>query len=305
MKKKETNQQKWDLLEKVVEQLCQGIKNAVTKRNIRIIGKNGKRKRQIDVLIDGKMWAFNVRIVVEAKNYTAIVWPEKVEALVTKLKDVGGNMWAIVSRKWFTQTAKNIAIAEGIQLFEAFDPSLWNSPWLLPLRSIKADVTKFAFGFSSAWFPIRIPTNYENILFYVGGKVLTYRQIAYYAWNEDMIPHTKWEHIAHFDSIKFIDIERPTFDQFCQLEIRIVVEERYFLKLFPVSFLKNSGNENEHHTLKIDDYMKESDLLLNWWKKYNTREELDKAADIENQPNGLREFIIQNDFSYDIDHPSW
>ena len=87
--------QKGDLLESVVSKLCSGIKNAKVTKDAKITGQKSKSERQIDVLIEGKVGAITVKIVVEAKNYAEPVGIEKIEALKAKLDDVGANMGAM------------------------------------------------------------------------------------------------------------------------------------------------------------------------------------------------------------------
>ena len=117
-----SSKKKGDLLESIVSQLCSGIKDAKVTNDAKIKGQRSNIERQIDVLIEGKVGAINIKIVVEAKNYDRPVGIEKVEALKTKLDDVIANMGVIVCPSGYTQGAKNLAQSNGIKLFEVFDP---------------------------------------------------------------------------------------------------------------------------------------------------------------------------------------
>lgn len=80
---------KGDLLEDVVEQMCSGIKNAKITRNAKILGKKTNTERDVDILIEGMIGTFEVKIAVESKNYAEPVGVEKVESLKSKLEDIG------------------------------------------------------------------------------------------------------------------------------------------------------------------------------------------------------------------------
>ena len=74
-----TSKQKGNLLEKIVGQLCSGIKNAKTESNVKLLGKSGT-ERQIDVFIKGNVGAFEVKILVDSKNHSAPIDIKEVQS---------------------------------------------------------------------------------------------------------------------------------------------------------------------------------------------------------------------------------
>src|SRR5689334_12865736 len=86
---------------------------------IRITGKLTKISREVDVqLIDPSQYD---TIIFECKDHKVKVDIELVEALVTKLKDLGSKKGAIVSNSGFTKGAYSAATAHGIDLLSIVD----------------------------------------------------------------------------------------------------------------------------------------------------------------------------------------
>lgn len=293
---------KGDLLEDIVEHLCSDIKNASVTRNAKIVGRNSNDRRDIDVLIEGYISAFPVKILVEAKNYKRPVGVEKVESLKTKLDDIGANLGVIACPSGFTKAAKQTANSYAIKLYEVYDPKLGNSNLFIPLRYVASDISGFSFELhGKSYGPISIPQDISRWQFHVGNRTLGARQLVWHAWNTEMIPQLAGEHIANFNAMTMGDIEKPDHIQYIEVKIHIVVVEEYYLKLVPASFLRELGNGKEHHNIDIHLCANKEDLPKYGWKKFQTFEEMTKAADIDNQPEGVRELIMRPTFTVDLD----
>lgn len=304
MNKEITNsmKEKGDLLENITAEFCKGIDNAKITEKAKIIGRKTDAQREIDVLIEGKYGLFDVKIAIESKNYKKPVGVEKVESFKTKLEDVGINLGVMVCPLGFTKVATKEAQFNGIMLFEAYDQRLGNVNLFIPLRYIVPRIKDFSFRFGHrAEGPFTIPQNKFRWRFHIDNMILNAEQIVLYAWNKEMIPQKAGEHIVNFNTITMSDTWRPDSIQYCELVINVRVIEKYYLKLFPASFLKNIKTGHEKFNLKIDAYSKETDMLKNGWKKFSTFEELNKAADIENQPKGIRDLIVREQYNLDID----
>src|SRR6266550_3515890 len=139
-----TSKQKGDLLEAIVTQLCSGIENAKTESNCRIMGRSGTR-RQIDVLITGTVGAFEVKILVDSKNYAAPVDIKDVDSLIGMVSDVGAHLGVIVCPSGYTDGAMKRAESSGIQLYEVYDQSLGNTDLFIPFRYVLARIGKYQF----------------------------------------------------------------------------------------------------------------------------------------------------------------
>ena len=294
-----TNKEKGDLLEKIVGQICSGIKNAKTEYNIKLTGKS-KTERQIDVFIKGTVGAFEVKILVDSKNYSTPVDIKEVESIVGMVEDVGANLGIIICPSGFTGGAKNRAETAGIQLYEIFDQSLGNTNLFIPLRYVAPYIARYNFRFSgtSAAGPFSIPTDQTRWQFNIDDKVLAPAEVPIYIWNKRMVPQQKGNYVVKIGAVKITDPQDKMSVQYCDLDVGIQIEEDYYLKLFPASFIRKVDEAGkEHFDLRIDAYSKKEDMLKNGWSFFETMEKMNKAADIENQQQGVRELLMREVYS--------
>ncbi|MBD3360005.1 MAG: hypothetical protein GF365_04855 [Candidatus Buchananbacteria bacterium] len=289
---------KGNLLEDITEQLCSGIKGSKVRKRVKIDGKFSGRKREIDILINGKCGVFDVQVAIESKNQSRPVDVDKVEAFSTKLKDIGADLGIMVCANGFTTTARKIAEKEGIQLYEVYDKKLGNTNLLIPVRYAVPIMNTFnaQVGHRSAG-PFTIPQDVTQWRIYIDNKLMGIEQLANYAWNKGMIPQLAGKHIADFGAVTLSDVKDPKSVQYCELKLEIEVIEKYYLKIYPASFMKNLVSGKKNINLCIDAYCKELDMIKNGWKVYNTKEELDLAADIENQPEEVRNLFLRENYS--------
>ena len=293
----QTTKQKGDLLEDIVQQLCSGIDGATVARNAKVLGKKTSTERDIDILIQGKFGAFDVKIAVESKNYADPVGVENVEAFKAKLEDIGGDLGVMVCPSGFTEGARNRAAFDGIQVYEIYDPALKNSDLFIPLRYIEPEIRRYQFGFRLRTIGhFSIPTDPTRWRFHVGSDRLNARQLVVHAWNEGRIPQTAGTHTVDFNAMTLSDsLERDRL-QYCETSITVIVGENYYLKLFPASFLKNAIDGKENFHLPMDLHPSEERMVRNGWKKFDTFEGMNRAADIENQPLGIRNLVVRSGY---------
>jgi len=289
---------KGDLLESIIEKLCFGIENTEITKNAKITGKKTGKKREIDILIKGKIGSFIVSIAIESKNYKRPVGIEKIESLKSKLEDIGVDLGVMICTNGFTNSAKKCAAFDGIKLFGVIDPGLNNSKLFIPIRYIEPEIKSFSFKIQHrANSPFSISQDVGQWLFHIDDKILNSRELVYYAWNNDMIPQESGHHIANFGAIAISTIQNPDVIKYCEISIYIDVIEKYYLKLKPASFLKNLENNEEYHNLKLDIHKKEEDMFKAGWKRYNSLKEMNEAADIDDQPKSVRGLIIKSGYS--------
>lgn len=294
-----STKEKGDLLEKIVGQLCSGIKDARIENNIKVLGKSGVQ-RQVDTLIHGKVGAFDVQIVVDSKNHTAPIDIKDVESISGMVSDVGANLGVIVCPSGFTEGAQKRADNAGVKLYEIYDPSLGNSNLFIPLRYVEARISKYNFQFSgtSAAGPFSLPTDSSRWIFHIDGQLLKPDEVPVYLWNKELIPQKEGEYQVNVGAVKITDVQDKYFVQYCDLEVSVIVVDDHYLKLFPASFIKPSGTTGkEQFDLRIDVYSKQEDMIKNGWKFFSSLEEMNKAANIENQPAGVRELLMRNHYS--------
>ena len=111
------------------------------------MGRSGTH-RQIDVFITGIVGAFEVKILVDSKNYAAPVDINDVESLIGMVADVGAHLGALVCPAGYTEGAKRRAETGGIQLYQVYDQSLGNTDLFIPVRYVAARIGKYQFCFS-------------------------------------------------------------------------------------------------------------------------------------------------------------
>jgi hypothetical protein len=151
---------KWKEFEALIAELHRtAAPDAKVEHNQTIKGKETGRNRQIDVLIRKDVDLFPARIsvliVLECKRYKRVVGIDKVEAFVTKLRDVGATQGAMVSITGFDAGARaaaaryNVTLLEYRQALDAdwqavFGPGSWAS-WRV-MRFEKLNVGVFLEG---------------------------------------------------------------------------------------------------------------------------------------------------------------
>jgi hypothetical protein len=284
---------KGDILEKFIEEFCKGIANAKISRKVFVIGKSGTR-REIDVLIEGQQGPFDVKIVIEAKNEKEPVGIGTVDALIGKLPDVGAHIGVLVCSKGFTADARKRAQESGIQIFQAFDTTLDNSKLLIPIRCVMPELLRYSLGIQGRnGGPFSIPIDTSTWRFQVDGKVLTAEEMLTRAWNDGKVPQIKGEHLINFNAVIISEVGHEDLVQYCEFSATVDVGERYYLCLVPASSLKNLGNGKHYFDLALNLYSTHEDMLNNGWKPFTTLEEMNVAADLENQPEEVRELLIR------------
>lgn len=116
--RKSTAEMRGKIVEQIVADLHTG--DGVTVRtNVRLPTRSGTRRREIDVLIEGHLAGYPVRIAIECKNYREVIDVKKIDEFFGMLDDIGipPSLGILVSARGFTQGAAERASKVGIQLF--------------------------------------------------------------------------------------------------------------------------------------------------------------------------------------------
>jgi hypothetical protein len=289
-----TNKAKGDLLEDVITSIRSRLVGSTVTRNAKLPGRNSGADRDVDVLIEGRLNMFDVRIAIEAKNYKNRVGVEKVEALCTKLRDIGADLGVMVSSMGFTEPAKAAALANDIQLYEVYDQRLDNTSLFLPVRlvlpepdQLKVQITHRTFGRSS------LPADHSRWLIHAGEERLAIDELVGRAWADGLIPPTPGMHVFNVGGVVIEDAESPSVLQYCDLTLAVQVRERFYLKLFPASFIKRSSDGREAHKLHLDMHLTHDQMVASGWKEFATHEQMEEAAAIPNQPDAIRGLLLR------------
>ncbi len=84
--------------------------NALIKHNVFQEGLISKTKRQIDILIEGKIAGFNLTIIVDCKYFNKKVGIKEVESFLSFLKDLKASKGILITNKGYTKGAYNRAL---------------------------------------------------------------------------------------------------------------------------------------------------------------------------------------------------
>jgi hypothetical protein len=91
------------------------LKNAILKKSPSIksnIKKNGvvsKRKRQIDILVEGNIAGFKLEVIIDCKYFNKKIDIKVVESFISFLHDLKASKGVLITNKGYTQAAKNRA----------------------------------------------------------------------------------------------------------------------------------------------------------------------------------------------------
>src|SRR6266487_3446785 len=101
---------KWQDYEKMVARIYQELEPLATvTHDDKIIGKESKIERQIDVSIRAKVAGHEILIIVQAKDYKKRPDINVVGEFALVIKDVGASKGILVSNVGFTEGARNLA----------------------------------------------------------------------------------------------------------------------------------------------------------------------------------------------------
>src|SRR6201999_461996 len=107
--------------------------DATVTANVKLKGKAGA-PRQVDILIEQRAGQYDLRIVVDCKDYKTPADIKDVETFLGLLSDVGAHKGAMVAANGFTTAAKERAASAGIDLFRLVDTAdhKWRSYVSIP-----------------------------------------------------------------------------------------------------------------------------------------------------------------------------
>lgn len=74
-----------------------------------IIGKYSKVTRQIDILIEGEVAGYEIKIVVDCKNFSKNIDVKQVESFCSMVEDIEAHQGVLITQKGFSQAAINRA----------------------------------------------------------------------------------------------------------------------------------------------------------------------------------------------------
>ena len=125
--------------------------------DVKLDGRQSKRKRQIDVLVREQVGQYDIKIIIDCKDHKTPVDVKAVEEFYGLLDDVGAQKGVLVCPKGFTTTAKTRAEGLQIDLYSPVDTDAhkWSVKVTIPATCEFRNV-RMSFKFScSAPVPFR------------------------------------------------------------------------------------------------------------------------------------------------------
>lgn len=164
-------------LERLVQRIQQQLApEAEVSHNVKMPGRHTGSNRQIDVLVREMIGQYDIKIVIDCKDYKHPVDVKGVEEFAGLLDDVGAQRGVLVCPAGFSSNAKTRAAGLQIDLYSPVDtePHKWQaSPTMPAICDFR--VAAIGFGVStSAPLPFRIMPGFfsDNVVFDQDGNEL-------------------------------------------------------------------------------------------------------------------------------------
>lgn len=233
-------------LEKLVAKIQQDLApRSKVSHNVKLQGKSGA-PRQIDVLVEDKIGQYQIRIVIDCKDYKIPVDIKDVEECSGLFEDVGAQRGVIVCPAGFTKHAKARAQQLQIDLYSPVDtdPHKWQARLKVP-AACDFRSAKISFGVScSAPYPFRLPDNFMRTTKVTdsesGADLGTALSIASAEWDAGHYPIEPGEH-DHMPLLpKPLKMDNGYGMQIpVDLSVGLLVEKKLYFGQFPI--LRLSG----------------------------------------------------------------
>jgi hypothetical protein len=265
----------WEKLEILVTKIQKALApEATVEHNVKLPGVHSETMRQVDVLISQKIGQYDMRIIVDCKDYNKPVNVKCIEEFSGLIQDTGVNKGAMVCPKGFSDAAKKRARKLQIDLYSPVDtdPHKWQVQVTAPVLC-KSRNCRFGFGIRhSAPIPFKIPEKFYEMteVFDKDGSPLgTPLQIFKRRWNERLYPDEAGEHKRiplHGDLSCFID-NGYGVRTFVDLTVNLEVTEQHYFGSVPIeriSGLKDEQTGLVHSREFVTKFASVKEILEKW-----------------------------------------
>ena len=218
--------------------------------DVKLPGRRSGRSRQIDVLVRQQVGQYDIKIIIDCKDYARPVDVKGVEAFYGLLDDVGAQKGVLVCPKGFSSSAKRRADEFLIDLFSPVDTGShkWKANVSIPAV---CDFREAAMSFGlrcKAPYPFKMPMDfYSSVLAHDHNQqVLGFPlERAMVKWNAGEFPTAVGEH----QNESIFDIPEVFIDNGYGMQVPVAltvdlyVERRLLFGHFPIT--KISGFKDE------------------------------------------------------------
>lgn len=231
-------------LEKLVAKIQQDLapKSKVS-HNVKIRGKSGVQ-RQIDVLVEDRVGQYDIRIIIDCKDYKTPVDIKGVEECSRLFEDVSAQRGVIVCPAGFTKNAKARAQQLQIDLYSPVDtdPHKWQARLKAPaICEFREAVMSFGFS-QSAPYPLLLRNDFFRMSRVtdaeLGEDLGTMVSIASRRWNSGEYPIEVGEHKDVPISSRPVKMDNGYGMQVpVDLTVTLEVSQTLFFGQFPITRL--------------------------------------------------------------------
>ncbi|MCV9939514.1 restriction endonuclease [Boseaceae bacterium BT-24-1] len=261
------------LVARIQQQLAPDAK---IEHNVRLPGRNSEVMRQIDVLVSQRVGQYEIRIVIDCKDYKHPVDVKGVEEFLGLVNDVGAQRGVLVCPAGFTAAAKKLAQKVQMDLYSPIDTDIhkWTVRVKVPAVCDHRSAM-IAFGIRmSAPFPFRFPQAFysECLCYDAEGKELGFAfDAAFNRWNEGKLPIEPGEHkdLAAFDHVEIYTDNGHGMRVPIEMYIHLHVTQTLYFGQYPLA--KFSGFKDEIKDEIISNAFEigliDSNEVENSWKR--------------------------------------
>lgn len=236
------------LVTKIQKQLAP---DAVVEHNAKLDGRNSKTKRQIDVLVRQQIGQYEMRIVLDCKDYARPVDVKGVEEFHGLVEDVGAHKGALVCPKGFTAAAKERATAWQIDLYSPIDtdPHKWQVAVTAPtICDFRTAMYSFRIAHSDPG-PFRIPMDFYDATevksLSTGKELGTMREAVLGKWNGGYYPTEPGTHddLTIFDAPQVLVDNGYGSETTATLTVSILVQQQLYFGHLPIPRISGFKDE--------------------------------------------------------------
>jgi hypothetical protein len=228
-------ERKWKRFENLVAQIQRTLApTAAVAQNERMRGHESQVLREIDISIRQRVGQYELFIAVDCKDYAHPVDVKDVEAFIGLLKDVRANKGAMVGAHGFTEAARNLARASGVDLYRLVDAEEheWQTYISIPVVYNVISIASYNLTIRSIpEFEREMPEDYRTLILYnrQGESIGTISSLVSKLWDEERIPNEPGE----YEDIPIADV--PTYVAFrghfmgveMKVNVRVVLQTYY------------------------------------------------------------------------------
>ena len=157
-----TSKPEWREFERLAGEIQKQLApQAKVSTNVKLVGKTNI-DRQVDILVEQLVGQYEMRVVIDCKDYKRPLDIKDVEGFIGMVGDLGANKGAMIAAQGFSSAARQRAKDAGIDLYRLVDTSntKWRTYVSMPCVVRVISIESSSFGFSgTGHFRLPIPSD--------------------------------------------------------------------------------------------------------------------------------------------------